>query len=520
MEYTKLENPEGKPRNKCFAVVALVVVVSALCLTATHLLQYKTRRFVDVDGYLAQFGYIYKNENINNTGYRSRSIKRFQRFAHLPITGVIDDESMDLMLEPRCGVPDMTMPPSKRVKRYNLHDKKLERINLRWAFLNRTLPSLNIHTIRQILRDSFAVWSNNSQLTFHESTEGRADIKIAFYRLNHNDGNSFDGFSGALAHAFYPGTSRSSEIHFDADENWNFGYDESGTNFRTVAVHEIGHALGLYHSADNSSIMYPWYSLIPDYRQIPEDDRLAIQALYGAKKDFSVVHTAITTPNVSAHKKTPNRRFRVLPLKHKVRRHCYSKYDAISLISEQLFIFKDDTLWRFDNDRQLMRGYPAKIVQQWRYLPANLTRVDAVFQNAKGEYVFFIGSQQYIINRYGLLPDYPKHISTLGIRHRKVDAAFKWGPKNKVHVVAGSMFYVLNTRTGKAEKGYPKNMDAVFRSVPLPVDAAFRDIDGDLYFLKNTKYWQINNKTRRVVSLQGKHSGPKWMCPRRKQQKQ
>lgn len=51
-------------------------------------------------------------------------------------------------------------------------------------------------------------------------------------------------------------------MHFDDDENWTDSDDEEDldlTDFYAVAVHEAGHALGLYHSNVTSSVMYPYY---------------------------------------------------------------------------------------------------------------------------------------------------------------------------------------------------------------------------------------------------------------------
>lgn len=43
-------------------------------------------------------------------------------------------------------------------------------------------------------------WSRVSGLTFRPQSSGNADMKILFARGNHNDGNSFDGKGGVLAH--------------------------------------------------------------------------------------------------------------------------------------------------------------------------------------------------------------------------------------------------------------------------------------------------------------------------------
>lgn len=47
-----------------------------------------------------------------------------------------------------------------------------------------------------------------------------------------------------------------------------------------IAVHEIGHALGLLHSKDRRSIMWPMYRYWTENR-LPSDDVSAIQSLYG-----------------------------------------------------------------------------------------------------------------------------------------------------------------------------------------------------------------------------------------------
>jgi predicted Zn-dependent protease len=95
---------------------------------------------------------------------------------------------------------------------------------------------------------------------------------------DHNDAQQFDGPGGKLGHAFLPGTSKAGDIHMDAEEKW------TETFLYNVAVHEIGHSLGLGHSWYDDSVMYSAYTRTTPITSLHQDDQDGVNRIYGKKQ--------------------------------------------------------------------------------------------------------------------------------------------------------------------------------------------------------------------------------------------
>lgn len=127
---------------------------------------------------------------------------------------------------------------------------------------------------------AFNAWEDISGITFSEAVDSgdsfdtpgaEGDIRLG--------GHSFDGPSYTLAHGYSPpvnGSSAAGDIHFDTEESWNTG---SNTDIFTVALHEIGHAIGLGHSSDINAVMYPLYD--GPIAGLQQDDINGAVHLYG-----------------------------------------------------------------------------------------------------------------------------------------------------------------------------------------------------------------------------------------------
>lgn len=133
------------------------------------------------------------------------------------------------------------------------------------------------------IEKAFEAWSLYSRLVFKRVNETSADIIIAFGSHYHGDRYPFDGPGNILAHAFYPYEENAygGDIHFDNDENWKKGSQtmNEGVDFMTVAVHELGHSLGLAHSPVYNAVMFPYYKGAST-PQLDYDDILGLYQLY------------------------------------------------------------------------------------------------------------------------------------------------------------------------------------------------------------------------------------------------
>lgn len=254
--------------------------------------------------YFHYFGYI-GNSTKNYTddfddGLES-AVKTYQLNFNLNATGELDEPTVNQILKPRCGVADIingssTMNSGKAasmightVAHYSFFPGmprwSSRRRNLTYAFEPRNQLS---DDVKRVFGNAFTRWSEWTPLTFTEISDyNTADLKIGFYGGDHGDGEAFDGVLGTLAHAFAPPRGL---LHLDSDETWVIddvfaSGSPSAMDLESVAVHEIGHLLGLGHSSVEEAVMFPTISSGVRKVELARDDVEGIQVLYGSNPD-------------------------------------------------------------------------------------------------------------------------------------------------------------------------------------------------------------------------------------------
>ncbi|XP_028968266.1 matrix metalloproteinase-2 [Galendromus occidentalis] len=440
------------------------------------------------------------------------AIRRLQSFAGIPVTGEVDNETLDLMRKPRCGVKDIDWSrEGVRKKRYLIHGDPWPRTNLTYS-ISDWPTNLDANFIRSKLGRAIRVWSKHSKLVFTETRDPNADIVIKFLRGRHGDAYPFDGPGMVLAHAYFPGTEIGGDVHFDADENWGSKMATTGVELFVAAAHEFGHSLGLAHVQEPSSLMYPWYQqFTEDTFQLPEDDVRGIQRLYGRpdRPDYKP-RFFVTTRRPFFTTSTSRRPDVFLSPQEQPPDPCQmDSIDSISMIRGETFIFKGKYFFRLDNELQIMGSHAFEISRLFGGFPTVSNngaevRVDAVYESRRGEINFFIGREIYVYNGQNLMPGYPKPLSSIGIPDSvmQIDAAFIWGYNQKIYLFHNDQYWRYNEQERMVEADYPRHIQ-MWGGVPPRIDAAFTWTDQSTYFFKSRSFWRFHNRRLTVFNDSG-----------------
>ncbi len=163
-------------------------------------------------------------------------------------------------------------------------------------FFQNGTPDIGGNAEEQAVLDAMEIWTNEADIVFMEvCNQADADISFLFDDFEHGDRipacepglGTFDGVNGTLAHNMGGPDSgnncgtQGGDVHFDESETWTNLIRINGQqpiDLVTVSAHELGHALGLFHTQVQGSLMLANYS--GSHRFLGNDDIAGIQVLY------------------------------------------------------------------------------------------------------------------------------------------------------------------------------------------------------------------------------------------------
>ncbi|KAM8977340.1 matrix metalloproteinase-28 [Pelodytes ibericus] len=441
--------------------------------------------------FLEKYGYIKEDNKGYSQPELAAAVRDFQWLSHIPVNGNLDAPTVHQMSVPRCGMRDEGW---NRFNRHQAHRRKKRYImKSKWYKRHLTYKIINWpwylsqHQVRQAVKAAFQLWGNVSSLTFSESASSPADIRLAFFNGDHNDGatNAFDGPGGALAHAFFP---RRGEAHFDNAEHWSL--NGRGRNLFVVLAHEIGHTLGLQHSPVKNTLMSPYYKKLGKDYVLGFDDILAIQHLYGAPPSGQLVQL-------------PGKEFAFFQdwkpesgeVGTKKPSYCQSVFDAIMWdMKNTFYVFKGRHFWMVSLNGNVSE--PCLVHHRWKKLPAFVE--GAAVSGSNGKFYFFKGGKCWRYKESKLETGFPRKCITNGLP-RHPDTALYFQPLGHLVIFKGAKYYVINEESLTMEPYYPRRLSD-WKGIPPETNGALTHPDGSVYFFKGNKYWMFDQDNLRVTA--------------------
>jgi hypothetical protein len=217
--------------------------------------------------YLKTYGFLAKESRPDDYSL-THSIEKFQRVGNLPVTGYYDEATRDLMGRPRCGwtqdvINDEHTSNGIQVRIEPLSEK-FDKTDLTWR-IEQFTPDMTPAKVRRAVADAFSCWAAVTPLSFKEVATG-GDIVLRIVTEGH------DGPRDVLVRGFALGG-----VNFDEAEDLLHSF-----SLAAVALHEVGHVLGLSHSIVENATMWPWYG--GAYWELHPDDIHGIHSKYGRRE--------------------------------------------------------------------------------------------------------------------------------------------------------------------------------------------------------------------------------------------
>ncbi|KAJ6666176.1 hypothetical protein lerEdw1_001081, partial [Lerista edwardsae] len=479
---------------------------------------------VDAEAWLQFYGYLPQSSRqmstLRSAQILSSALSEMQSFYGITVTGILDEETKAWMKRPRCGVPDKIgtqVKANMRRKRYALTGRRWSQAHLTFSIQNYTEKLGRFHS-DDAIRRAFRVWGEATPLVFQEISYNEirqkrrkeADIMVLFASGFHGDSSPFDGTGGLSGPCILPGP---------------WGSAVQGNNLFLVAVHELGHSLGLEHSSNPSAIMAPFYQWMDTENfQLPDDDLRGIQQLYaihlhshghvdllGEGRKMLVAQVpqgdSLSPPNPSllwcpenritgpprppppGKPDRPSKPGNPDQYKPNI---CDGDFDTVTVLRGEMFVFKGRWFWRVRHNR-VLDNYPMPIGHFWRGLPGN---IDASYERQDGRFAFFKGDQYWLFREANLEPGYPQPLTSYGagLPYDKVDAAIWWEPTGHTFFFRGDRYWRFNEESHAVDPGYPRKI-GVWAGVPPAPKGVFLSPDATYtYFYKGTVYWKFDNE--------------------------
>lgn len=477
-------------------LVVLCTITVLSCGKPTLPISSKVLNYLERYGYLSPADVEIGKTKLNS-GKVSDAVRKLQHFAGLNETGnPLDSSTVELVTKQRCGFRDLgNTAQFKRRRRYALHGTWWRKHDLKYKMVKYT-ADLSVKDVDKTIKGAMDLWAKVTPLTFTKVTSGPADIDIFFDKAG-DKGYSFDGRGGELAFAYFPGNNAGlfGDVHFDDEEQFTTNNKGGGVDLFWLALHELGHSLGLDHSSNKDAIMYPIYRGSRPGLQLHRDDIMGIQQLYRE----STIAKVTTTPQVHTTRQS-------IPGKPDP---CDSTLDAMVMTADKTtYAFKGAYFWPVGDYGVFTEAL--KISEFWEGLEGD---IDAAYTRQYDGLTFiFKGSKYWTYKNMNLVKG-ASNVSDLNLPNavHNMDAAVERGADGHLYIFKGDKFWRYDGYKKSVDPGYPKLIRSVLPGLQRNIHAALQWKNGKTFFFKGERYYVLDDSSWRIRQGFPKSISTYWM---------
>ena len=250
--------------------------------------------------FLQRFGYYDDDKKVDGKygPVTTQAVKDYQSASGLKVDGIVGPKTKKSIVNSRrCSNKD---PFAKNNAKDADIGEKYGKTEISY-YIDVHPGYLQRDKVEETINAAFKCWSESCGVSFKflddddEKNKEAADIKLRWTSGQSADNRlGFDGAGGVLGHG------GKGFVDFDISERWVYGLtDDDEKQLSTlsdpstwyrgkptvslfyVALHEIGHALGLDHAMSTKDVMGPYYT--PSIKKLSDNDVKRIQTLYPTK---------------------------------------------------------------------------------------------------------------------------------------------------------------------------------------------------------------------------------------------
>lgn len=205
------------------------------------------------------------------------AVEFLQHNMGLSNTSIVDEATRENLATPRCGVPD-AVPRTDDAEKFGYMGCRQHDHHVTWRIVNEQIDvssnaDVNLTQTKEAIKRAFATLSAETELTTSLGGSGDAvDVELRWVETSQT----------WLANT--TGGCNSKVVAINSAKRWAAPLTGSTPSdrfdFESVILHEIGHAIGISHSAASGAVMRPSISAGVQRRVLTADDAVALSGKY------------------------------------------------------------------------------------------------------------------------------------------------------------------------------------------------------------------------------------------------